>query len=498
MDLASSINLYCRKLGIWFLGLIPVLLAIILIGLALLPSKAIDEFRFFYLIASIVYIGLIITAIPFSLNGFFMERAFNEEIRKITSSGLLIRGVEGFNEIESSIKLLYRGSYSITGSIIVSFLVFIAALLLDPSAEVDPTTALLARFFIFFASIGLLAISSGASLLLRLPDKSALQPGGLMRFYSPKSISLKLDNILADSIFTHLDPITRIRMDEWSKSIQEHLNTNYLTNLEDQTRLERAREKIFLMIYLKEYIPELMTEAIFLRELSEIINPNYLDEFKTGYDSGISSRTLTTVIRDIEDEIPQIFELIQRIFVLVTDNLRYLQTREEFVTICHPTEHIGNIDPFRITIFILNLKKIQQKVHIQAQTSMSSLDPDDASQMLLLDTGELELPTQDIPLEFSSSTEPIDVLRLVSSILQVGDVLNLQFRPNRSGTHVLNISIDDPDRGIITGRSVVIEVRRDLRYFAKTVGAKILGYAGAAISFIGIGMGSLVGLFGFG
>lgn len=492
MDLASLINFYCRKIGIWFLSLLPVILAIILIGLAFLPSDKIEEFTFFYLIASLIYIGLIIVAIPFSLNGFFMERAFNGEIRRITGSGLLIRGVEGFNEIESSIKLLYRSSYSITGSIIISYFVFISAYLLDP------TTALLARFFVFVASIGLLAISSGASLLLRLPDKSALQPGGLMRFYSPKSISLKLDNILTDSIFTHLDPITRIRMDEWSKSIQEHLNSNYINSLEDQIRLERAREKIFLMIYLKEYIPELMTEEIFQREILEIIDPNYLDEFTKGSDSGISLKTLITVIRDIEDEIPEIFELIQRIFVLVTDNLRYLQTGEEFVTICHPTEHIGNIDPFRITVFILNLGNSQRKVNIRAQTSMSSLDPDDASQLLLLDVGEIELPPKDVSLEFSSSTKPFDVLRLVSSILQVGDVLNLQFRPNRSGTHVLNISIDDPEDGIIMGRSVVIEVRRDLRYFAKTVGAKVLGYAGAAVSFIGISMGSLVGLFGFG
>ena len=489
MDLASLINYYCQKFGIWFLGLLPVFLAFILLSLAFLSSE--DEIIIFFSVALIVYIILIIIAVPFSLNGFFMEKAFNEEIRKITSSGLLIRGVEGFKDIESSIKLLYRSSYSITGSIIVSFLVFISALVLVP------TTALLARFFVFVASIGLLAISSGASLLLRLPDKSALQPGGLMRFYSPKSISLKLDNVLTDSIFTQLDPITRIRMDEWSKAIQEHLNPNYLTNLDKQTRLERAREKIFLMIYLKQYVSELMTEEIFLRELSEIIDPDYLDEFNAGYDSGISSKTLTTVIRDVEKEIPQIFELIQRIFVLVTDNLQDLQTRKEFVTICHPTAHIGNIDPFRITIFILNLEKFQKKVHIQAQTSMSSLDPDDASQMLLLDIGAIDIPPKDTILEFSSSTQPYDVLRLVSSILQVGDVLSMQFRPNRSGTHVLNISIDDPESGIITGRSVVIEVSRDLRYFMRTVGAKVLGYVGAAVSFIGISMGSLVGLFGF-
>ena len=125
---------------------------------------------------------------------------------------------------------------------------------------------------------------------------------------------------------------------------------------------------------------------------------------------------------------------------------------------------------------------------------MSSLDPDDASQLLLLDVGQIKLPPKDTEIEFSSVAEPIDVLRLVSSILQVGDALNLQFRPNRFGTHVLNISIEDPEMGIIAGRSVVIEVSRDLRYYAKTVGAKAVGYAGAALSFIGIGMGSLFSL----
>ncbi len=497
MDLASFLNLYCRKFGVWLLSLLPIVLACTLIILALSPLEITDLYRFVHLITTILYITLIIIAFPFSLNGFFMEKTFEAEIQRISSTGLLIRGVEGFKEIESSIKLLYRSSYSITISVIISFLVFISALLLTPTDEVNQTAPIIARIFIFVASIGLLAISSGASILLRLPDKSALQPGGLMKFYSPKSEDLKLDNILSDSIFTHLDPITRIRMDEWSKSILEHFNPNYLNELDIQTRLERAREKILLIVYLKEFVPELMTEEIFQRELTEIIDPNYLIEFLKGQHSGISSQTLSAVIRDIEDEIPQIFELVQRIFVLVTDNLNSIQNKDEFVTVCHPAAHIGNIDPFKIIVFILNLQNVQRKVRIQVQTSMSSLDPDDASQTLLLDEGRISLPPEGSVLEFSSTTVPIDILRLVSDILQVGDAINLQFRPNRFGTHVLNISVDESDRGIIIGRSVVIEVHRDIAYYAKSVGAKALGYAGAALSFIGIGMGSLVGLFGF-
>jgi hypothetical protein len=84
----------------------------------------------------------------------------------------------------------------------------------------------------------------------------------------------------------------------------------------------------------------------------------------------------------------------------------------------------------------------------------------------------------------------------VSSILQVGDAINLQFRPNRFGTHVLNISIEDDEQGVISGRSIVVSVQRDLMFFVKTVGAKALGYIGAAISFIGISLGSFAGLVG--
>lgn len=436
----------------------------------------------------LIYILLIIAAFPFAVNGFIQERAFNKEIKRITSSGLLIEGVEGFDEVEGRIRLLYRGSYSVTVIVTISFAVFVSAVSLQEITE-------FARVFIFIASIGLLAISSGASLLLRLPNKTALHPGGLMRFYSPKSLPIRLDNILTDSILVRLDPITRIHFDEWSRSIAEHFNPSYLPELDGQTRVERAREKIFLITYLKEFKPELMTDDIFHRELSEIIAPDYLSNFWEGRDSEISEATLRVILRDIKDEIPQVFQLVQRIFVLVTDNLSLLRTKSEFVTIMHPTSVMGNIDPFRVLIFILNLKELQRMVQIQAQTSMSSLDPDDASQDLLLDEGTLTIPPVDTHLEFSSSTEPHDVLRLVSGILQVGDAISLQFRPNRHGTHVVNIVLSTDAEGILSGKSVVITVQRDLVHYFKVLGAKMIGYAGAALSFIGISWGGIGVLF---
>jgi hypothetical protein len=285
-------------------------------------------------------------------------------------------------------------------------------------------------------------------------------------------------------------------MDDWSKAIVYAMNPEFLPEFDKQIRLERAREKIFLLVYLKEKISLLMTEDIFISEMKEIISAEHFDSFIKGKTSKISIKTLKIIIRDVTKEIPAVFEIVQRIFVLVSDNLHLLRTKQEYITMTHPNVHIGNIDPFRITIFILNLKEITRKVRLQVQTSMGGLDPDDASQTLLLDPSTIKLPVTDQKLKFSSSSNPVDLLRLVSSILQVGDAINLQFRPNRTGTHVLNISVEDKE-GIIAGRSIVISVQRDLKFYVKTVGAKALGYAGAAVSFIGIGLGSFAGLLRF-
>jgi hypothetical protein len=491
MDFTTILNVYCRKIGIWFLSIIPIVLAFSLIILSF-SSSVNSTYNAILLFTGILYIVLILVAIPFALNGFFMERVFNAEIKRIINSGLLVHGIEGFNEVKSKIKLLYRGSYSVTISVLISFCVFLSVRLIESSAEF----AGLARFFIFVASIGLLAISSGASMLLKLPDKSAIQPGGLMKYYSPRSLTMKLDNLLTDSIIPQLDPITRIQMDDWSKTIFNAMNPEFLPEYDDQIRLERAREKIFLLVYLLEDIPDLMSEEIFISEMKEIIKTEHYDNFIEGKSSKISIKTLKTIIQDVTEEIPAVFDIVQRIFVLVSDNLHLLQTKQEFITISHPNVHIGNIDPFRIITFILNLQEIPRKVRLQVQTSMDGVDPYDASQSLLLDSNNIKIPTTDQKLKFSSTNDPIDVLRLVSSILQVGDAINLQFRPNRTGTHVLNISVDDED-GIIAGRSIVISVQRDLIFYAKSMGAKVLGYAGAAVSFIGIGLGSFAGLINF-
>ena len=370
MDFTTFLNAYCRKIGIWFLSLIPIALAFSLVVLSFSPSET-ETYTSLMFFTGIMYVVLILVALPFALNGFFMEKVFHKEIKKIIRSGLLVEGIEGFNEVKSRIKLLYRGSYSVTLSVLVSFCVFLSVQLIESSAEF----ASLARIFIFLASIGLLAISSGASMLLKLPDRSALQPGGLMKYYSPRSLTMKLDNLLTDSIIPQLDPMTRIQMDDWSKTITDFMNPEFLPEFDSQIRLERAREKIFLLVFLREKISLLLNDEIFTAELKEIISPDHFDDFIKGRSSKISINTLKTIIQDVTKEIPAIFEIVQRIFVLVSDNLHLLQTNQEYVTITHPNVHIGNIDPFRVTIFILNLKETSRKVRLQVQTSMGGLDP---------------------------------------------------------------------------------------------------------------------------
>lgn len=505
-DYTSILNAYSRKSGTWLISILSFSLIILLLFLGITSFmrdleiakefKIIEDMEivkklakikdaeklivFLNQIVFLLYVLLITAAFPFSVNGFFMEKAFNAEIDRIVSTGLFIEGLEGFKDIESKIKLLYRGAYTVIIMIFISFLVFIFA------------TALKTSIFIFTACVGLLGISQGASLVLKLPDKSALQPGGLLKFYEPRTFPLRLDNMLTDAIFTQLDPITRFRFDEWSRFIHDHLSESFLkdSNLDNQTRLERAREKIFLMMYFRVYFPKQLTEDNLVGELREILESNSISSFIDGKGSGISYMVLQKILKDMNDEIPEIFELLQRITVLVTENLWYLRKKEIFISVCHPTVHIGNIDPMKVIVFILNLQREQQKVQVQVQSSMSSLDPDDPSQVITLDKSELKLPENSV-IKFHNS-ESVDVLNLVSAIMQIGDTISFQFRPNRNGTHIMNLSISNDEKGLIDGRSMVIDVKRDIKYYAKTMGAKVLSYVGAALSFIGISMGSLM------
>ncbi|MHA2239843.1 MAG: hypothetical protein ACXAB2_15995, partial [Candidatus Hodarchaeales archaeon] len=121
MDLASILNYYCRRIGIFLISIIPIFLAITLLLLIFTPltveGKHPEPLIF---ITTFFYLVLILIALPFALNGFFMEKAFNTEINRIIKTGLLIRGIEGFKEVQMKIKLLYRASYSITGSVLIS------------------------------------------------------------------------------------------------------------------------------------------------------------------------------------------------------------------------------------------------------------------------------------------------------------------------------------------------------------------------------------------
>ncbi|MFX1251318.1 MAG: hypothetical protein ACFFCZ_06895, partial [Promethearchaeota archaeon] len=113
----------------------------------------------------ILWIVLLIAAILFWLNSFFLGASFKKEIDELVSKGLPVYGIEGFDSVNRAIKLMVGTSYLILLLIAISFVTGVF-LFLDVlyGLGLGNTNAEL----VFFTAVGLMLISIGITLLIRV------------------------------------------------------------------------------------------------------------------------------------------------------------------------------------------------------------------------------------------------------------------------------------------------------------------------------------------
>ena len=258
MSVGSFINTYCRRYAPIIMLILPVIIILLII----------NEFQE---TAALLWFFLFLNSIAFLINALNIIKGFNRETAKKAESGFPIDSLEGFSSVKSFNTQVFMNSSLITGAIFLSFIFYLVAAIILPGLQTDSTQNLtgidqlindlvaILQPTILWTAIGLVLIAIGMWMLLKIPDKPAFQPGAMLKYYTPKSVPMSLDNLLSDSILSFLDPITRIKMDEWTESIRVSLNPYFESSSDDTTRLERAREKILLLFYLKNRISALLT-----------------------------------------------------------------------------------------------------------------------------------------------------------------------------------------------------------------------------------------------
>ncbi|MFX1256077.1 MAG: hypothetical protein ACFFCZ_31000, partial [Promethearchaeota archaeon] len=340
---------------------------------------------------------------------------------------------------------------------------------------------------VFFTAVGLMLISIGITLLIRVPEKPAFKPGGLLNLYRPTFLPMALDNILSDSVYAFLDPATRMSYDEWTTSIENSMRDDYETEADTQeTRLERAREKVLLLTYLKSEMGKLITKEVYEREIKEIIKEETYQDFWNGKESGISLSLLEEILVRLRRNVPELFDIIDRITVELVDNLEVLKSTDLWITVGHPVTHLGSLYPFRIIIFLLNRSKEfmtkKRPTKVRIVSGRNSIDPDIVEAERLLDEADdMEITETEIPFVSADQTDIIDYL---TRFLQVGDAFWFQFKPNRLGYHILNIEVSDENDSVVFGKSISVIAKLDIRFLIKSYGGRVAGLAGVALPFL--------------
>ncbi|MHA1686762.1 MAG: hypothetical protein ACTSYD_10220 [Candidatus Heimdallarchaeaceae archaeon] len=477
MSLLSFLNSYCKKLGIILMVSIPVVIIGLLISIDFNPTFG-DPLTW-VIVALWVY--LMFNAILYSFNAILLSRNFFNSVARRAEEGFPLDAIEGFTAIRKKFSVINRNSMIISFSAMVSLATFLAGLLAKFSNEES-------RQFFQFLAIGLVLITVGIVLIIRFPQDPAVKPGGLIGFYLPSKVPSVLDNLLSDTAFAYLDPVTRIKWDDWTAKINSILRPDFEADEDNITRIERAREKMLLLLYLHRRMPKVITDSVIEKELSEIMDEKSLQSFLQGTDSEISKNVLLRLIDILIKETPEVFALIDQLIVVLRDNLNEFKKKSLYTRISIPQEVTGK-KPFQVLVFIVNndpaFREQKRPISILYKADRSSFFPYDETFPIMLDVSEdLELDGIDtLPLY---DPESKDILEVLSILLQVGDAYWFQVQPKTYGNSIISVQLEENNR-IISGTHQQIKIKRDIMYYITNYGSKLSflgGFATPVIKYI--------------
>ncbi|MHA2504612.1 MAG: hypothetical protein ACXAE3_17295, partial [Candidatus Kariarchaeaceae archaeon] len=248
----------------------------------------------------------------YTVNGILLNTNFNKSVKRQRQKGKPVEGIRGFEDFKKSLKGARNFSLLVTISSMISLAIFISSIAFDPTFASDPESfrAFLATLAITFAFITISVL-----FLVDYPEETSFSPGGLIGFFEPDAGGMTLDNLLSDVFITYLDPATYLDIDEWAADISSRLKDNLEADETPKTRLERARERILLLLYLNYSNPDILSDEVLRRELIELVGDSNVDPLIRGDETGLSFAEVTKILKRIESMSPEPFRLVDRLMI---------------------------------------------------------------------------------------------------------------------------------------------------------------------------------------
>jgi len=476
MDFANFINKASRLYN----KILMLLLGIIIFTLFILTAISTDPTGFTLtgsrgLTLLVLWSLFSLISLLYTVNGVLLNSNFKSSVTKQKQKGKPVEGIRGFEDFQSALKGARNFSILVTLTSIISLLIFIIAFTTDVSAITTEGGQGQFRLFLSALAVTFAFITISVLFLVDYPEETSFSPGGLIGFYEPDTYPMTLDNLLSDVFITYLDPATYIDIDEWTMDVVNRLSDDFEADEDAKTRMERARERILLLLYLKYSNPDIMSEEVFMKELVELVGTTNVDPLINGDETGLSFDEITKILIRIEKMSPEPFRLIDRLMVNLTDDYKVFSNNDLYFTVAARSSQ-GSIKESSgvIAFFLNNTERTDRELLVELHGGIYEIHPHDQKIKLKLDPLTDPYPDEQPPIV---SDDGEDIIGILTDLLQIGDAIWFRFKPSSFGYKVITVQAEE-EQGRVMGSSIEIKFTKSLSFYAKTYLPKLSGAAG--------------------
>ncbi len=453
----AKLTAYSVKVGRHLLHALPLILV------------ALTVMSLLNIVAPVILLYVLIAVLAmFAFNTFILgllasrtKSAFTKRLQLERQKGRPLDSLQGFVAIKSGVNRTIN-------TIMAVFLLGLIVLILYGGYVFVLLNALPAELSLWVAylGLGLALVCFGASLMVRSIRMDITSVTGLSDFYRPTSHELVLENFFADVFRGHLDPIARLKWDEFTEAIRQCLKPTFveevLKNEAEESPVAFAMEKLLYLHYM-EYSGVLSYQKV-LDELGEFLNLQtdyYHPErgAKIGGRYYFGEEDMNRVFRLIESTTPAVFDLIDRLQLELMDNISVMSADPIYVDASAQEVCVKDSECHFLLILFNNTKDARD---FAVRITVSGLQPAELRVKLSAEgRGSFEIPSEPVPLVSDSNK---DVAHILATILKNSVALWLTLEPRDIGVQTLQVFVEDEQGRVIEGKTMPVAIIRNMQY----------------------------------
>ena len=437
----GRISWYNKHVGFKSLMWITLPIAIALLVLTFLGIDIREPVYFTSFIA--IWTWLVVNALLLFLNACLMERYFTKLLAEKRRKGLPIDAMIGITTLKELINA--DKSYAAWLSImaLVSLLMFIVGV----------------AIMVIIAHIAIVGLYMIFGLTTMGKRDMLYSPDDVISSYKPEASPTVLEAPIYDFLETVLDPINRLKIDEYKAFLAERIKPGLSVG--------DVMGKVFFLLY--QRAQGVVGRGVIRSELSEVLaSPEHVREieespvFSLDYLEGLVERGRKTV--------PIFFKLLDRLHITIYDNLPELKAKDVYVD----AEVIGSLktgEECHIMVFIFNNSPEPREVEVSFKAP--GFSPDGGEVIVELPGRDFKLPEEEkLPLHDPEAPDTGDVVGLMSRVLDNLRVVWFSTTARTAGTGSISIHVREVRGRTLFGVSRRVSVGYRLGdMFRKLMGA---------------------------